>query len=131
MSQVEKCMQFGNFDNFHSHQPKENSRYSNDDARSITRWRGKLFRSPLAIVLLVWGFLFLVLGVALACAQEAGHDVNQRRTAAGPERAGCGKKTEVVDLFSAGEDPVIPSQAPAVKASSRRHKSAVRRRARR
>jgi hypothetical protein len=100
-TQLEKYMQFGNFDNLPCHQS------------------------------LVWGLLFLILSVALACAQEPGHDVNQRRTAAAPERGVCDKKTEAVEIFSAGEDLVIQPPARAVKASSRRHKIAVRRRARR
>ena len=124
-------MQFDNFDNLHRNQPQENSPRSLDVARSILRWGGKLFRSPFVIVLLVWGFLFLILSVALSCAQEPDHDVNQRRTAAATERGVCDKKTEAVEIFSAGEDLVIQPPAHTVKAPSRRHKIAVRRRARR
>jgi len=93
---MEEYMQFGNFDNLHRRRPQAISRRPIDAARSISRWVGKLFRSPLAIVLLVWGFLFLILSIALAYAQEAGHAVNQRRAAARIERAVCDKKTEAV-----------------------------------
>jgi len=128
---MEKYMQFGNFDNLHCHQPQAIPRRPLEAVRSISRWGGKLFRSPLAIVLLVCGFLFLILVVALAYAQDAGHPVNQRRTAAGIGRAVCDKKTEAVEIFSAGEDLVIPPPPTAVKAPSRRRTVAVGRRARR
>jgi hypothetical protein len=132
---MEKYMQFGNFDNLHRRQPPETPRHSPDLARSflqrIFQWGVKLLRSPLTVVLLVWGILFLILIFALARAQEPGHDVDRRRTATGPARAVCGNKTEAVEIFSAGEDLVIRPQAPEAKAPSRRHKNAVRRRARR
>jgi len=120
-------MQFGVFDNRRRHHSQEISRRTFGAARSFSRCVGKLFRNPLAIILLVWGFLFLILSVTLACAQDAGHAVNTRVTT---ERAVCGKKTEAVEIFSAGEDLVVPPPA-AVKASSRRRTVAVRRRARR
>jgi len=100
-------------------------------ARSISRHGGRLFRSPFAVVLLVWGFLFLILSVAIVYDPQAGYDVYQGQIAPGHERRGCDKKIEAVELFSAGEDPVIPLRAPAVKAPTRRHKIAERRRARR
>src|SRR5215468_3418657 len=128
---MEEYMQFGNFDNLHCRRLQAISRRPIDAARSVSRWGGKLFRSPLAIVLLVWGFLFLILSIALAYAQDAGHPVNQRRTAAGIGRAVCDKKTEAVEIFSAGEDLVIPPPPTAVKAPSRRRTVAVGRRARR
>src|SRR5215468_2980796 len=115
---MEKYMQFSNFDNPHCHQPQSISRRPIDVARSISRWSGKLFRSPLTVVLLVWGFLFLILSIALAYAQEVGHAVKQGRAAVGIERAACDKKTEAVEIFSAGEDPVIPP--PPTPGASRR-----------
>lgn len=128
-------MQFGSFDNLRRRQPQEISRRPLDAARSFSRWVSKLFRNPFAIVLLVWGFLFLILSVTLACAQEDGHAVNQRGSAVNPrapaERLVHDRKTEVVEIFSAGEDLVIPPPTAAVKASSRRRTVAVGRRARR
>jgi len=121
-------MQFGVFDNRRRHHSQEISRLTSGAARSFSCWVGKLFRNPLAIVLLVWGFLFLILSVTLACAQDAGRAVNSRVTA---ERAVCGKKAEAVEIFSAGEDLVIAPRASAVKVSSRRRAIAVGRRARR
>jgi hypothetical protein len=118
----DKYMQFGTFDDPHSHQPCELPRRSLKAARSFLRWAGKLFRNPLAIVLLIWGFL-LILSVTLVYAQDAGNPVNQPRSAVNPharsERMVCDRKTEVVEIFSVGEDLVMPPPA-AVKASSRR-----------
>ena len=124
-------MQLGDIDNHHCNQSRETCPRSHNFARSISRWAGKILQSPLGIVLLVWGFLFLVLSVALACAQESGHDIDRWRAAACPEREGRDKKTEAVEIFGVGEDLVVQPQAPAVKASSRRHRIAARRRARR
>jgi len=121
-------MQFGVFDNRRRHHSQEIYRRTSGAVRSFSRWGGKLFRNPLAIILLVWGLLFLILSVTLACAQDAGHAVNPRVTI---ERAVCGKKTEAVEIFNAGQGLVIPPPPAAVKASSRRRTVAVGRRARR
>ena len=113
-------MQFVDFDNIHSHQPQEISLHPFDAALPYLHWVGKLFRSPLAIVLLVWGFLFIVLGVALAYGQEAG-------CAAGAHRKVSGKKTEAVEIFSVGEVLVTPPKAVEKKDSPRRRAIAGRR----
>jgi hypothetical protein len=130
----DKYMQFGTFDDPHRHQPCELPRRPLKATRSFLRWAGKLFRNPLAIVLLIWGLLFLILSVTLVYAQDAGNAVNQPRSAvnpcARPERTVCDRKTDVVEIFSVGEDLVIPPPA-AVKASSRRRTVAVGRRAHR
>ncbi|HEY9432082.1 MAG TPA: hypothetical protein VI260_11535 [Blastocatellia bacterium] len=127
-------MQFGTFDDPHRHQPYELPRRPLKAVRSFLRWAGKLFRNPLAIVLLIWGFL-LILSVTLVYAQDAGNPVNQPLSAVNPhtrsERMVCDRKTEVVEIFSVGEDLVIPPPPAAVKASSRRRTVAVGRRARR
>jgi len=96
---------------------------------------GKLFRNPLAIVLLVWGFLFLVLSVTLVYAQGADHAVNQQdgavNTHTATDRRVSNKKTEAVEIFCVGEDVVIPPRAAAAKALPRRRTVALQRRARR
>lgn len=128
-------MQFGSFDNLHRHQPQEISCRPPGAVRSFSHWVSKLFRNPLAIVLLVWGFLFLVLGVTLVYARGAGHAVNQQHgavsTRAATDHKVSNKKTEAVEIFCVGEDVVIPPQAAAVKASPRRRTVALQRRARR
>lgn len=128
-------MQFGTFDDRRRHQPCELPRRPLKAARSFLRWAGKLFRNPLVIVLLIWGLLFLILSVALVYARDAGNAVNQLRSAVNPrarsERPVCDRKTEVVEIFSVGEDLVIPPPPATVKASSRRRTVAVGRRARR
>jgi len=131
----DKYMQFGTFDDPHRHQPCELPRRPLKAARSFLRWAGKLFRNPLAIVLLIWGLLFLILTVTLVYGQDAGNAVNQPRSAVNPrarsERTVCDRKTEAVEIFSVGEDLVVPPPPAAVKASSLRHTVAVGRRARR
>ncbi len=107
-------MRIGNFDKFHHRQPA---------VVSSRRWSDRLFRSPIAIVLLVWGFLFLILGVASALPQEIGNEVKPRNAARGRERDRCDKKTEVVEIFSVGEELVIRPQVK--NPSSRRSKIAV------
>src|SRR5882672_12850853 len=118
----DKNMQFGTFDDPHRHQPCELPRRPLKAARSFLRWAGKLFRNPLVIVLLIWGLLFLILSVALVYARDAGNAVNQLRSAVNPrarsERPVCDRKTEVVEIFSVGEDLVIPPPPATVKASS-------------
>jgi len=83
-------MQLGNSDNLH-HQPQEISCYSSGVAHFFSRRFNKLFRSPLTFVLLVWGLLFMILGVTLAYARDASHAVNQqvvprRLAAVAPQR---------------------------------------------
>ena len=128
-------MQFGTFGDPHRHQPCELPRRPLKAARSFLRWAGKLFLNPLAIVLLIWGLLFLILSVTLVYAQDAGNTVNQPSSPVNPrapsERTVCDRKTESVEIFSVGEDLVIPPPLAAVKASSRRRTVAVGRRARR
>jgi hypothetical protein len=87
---------------------------------SLLRWTGKLFRNPLTFVLLVWGLMFLMLGVTLAYARGA-------ETAARPDKAKrpgvnsktTGKKIESVEIFSAGEDLAIPPRKAAGKAGAK------------
>lgn len=128
-------MQFGIFDDLHRHQPRQLSRRPLNAARSFSRWAGKLFRNPLAIVLLIWGVLFLILSVTLAYGQDAGQTVNQRGSAVNPRAAidptVSDTKTETVEIFSAGEDLVIPPRVITVKASPRRRATAIHRRAQR
>jgi hypothetical protein len=57
---------------------REISRRPFDAARSLSNRVSELFHNPLAIVLLVWGSLFLILGVALPYAQDASQAVDQR-----------------------------------------------------
>jgi hypothetical protein len=131
----DKYMQFGTFDDPHRHQPCELPRRPLKAARSFLRWAGKLFRNPLAIVLLIWGLLFLILSVTLVYAQDAGNAGNQPRSAGNPraqsERPVCDRKTAVVEIFSVGEDLVIQPPPAPVKSSSRRRTVAVGRRAHR
>src|SRR5262249_13225379 len=122
---------FGKYDNHRSRHSQQERRSQPAAASPISRLVGRLFRSPLAIVLLVWGGLFLILWVALAFAQDTGYEVNRPRITAAAGRDGCDKKTEVVEIFSAGEDPVIPSRPQSAKSPSRRGKIAGGRRARR
>lgn len=63
-------MQFGSSDNFHHHRKGISCRPP-DAARSFSRWAGKLFNHPLTYIALVWGLMFLALGVTLAYAEDA------------------------------------------------------------
>jgi hypothetical protein len=66
----ENHMQFGSSDNLHHHRKGISCRPP-DVARSFSRWAGKLFNHPLTYIALVWGLMFLALGVTLAYAQDA------------------------------------------------------------
>jgi hypothetical protein len=68
--QKENHMQFGSSDNFHHHRKGVSCRPP-DAARSFFRWAGKLFNNPLTYIALVWGLMFLALGVTLAYAEDA------------------------------------------------------------
>ncbi|MGH9752363.1 MAG: hypothetical protein ACREA2_06215 [Blastocatellia bacterium] len=133
--QKEKYMQFSSFDNRRHHQQQESSYRPLDAARSFSQWAGNLFRNPLVILLLVWALMFLMLGVTLAYAQDAGHTINQRSSAVHPraetDHKVSDKKTETVEIFSAGEDLVIPPRAITVKALPRRRAGATHHRAQR
>jgi hypothetical protein len=76
-------MQFGNSDNLHHHR-KRISCHPPDAARSFSRWAGKLFNNPLTYIALVWGLMFLALGVTLAYAQDAAPIANHQRVVASP-----------------------------------------------
>jgi hypothetical protein len=68
----------------------------------------------LTFVLLVWGLLFLMLGVTFAYAQDAGTTTRHQRKAGGlraaPRHKTTEKKTEIVGIFSAGGDLIVPPQ---------------------
>ncbi len=73
-------MQFGSSDNLH-HRRKGISCRPPDAARSFSRWAGKLFNNPLTYIALVWGLMFLALGVTLAYAQDAAPITDHQRVA--------------------------------------------------
>ena len=126
-------MQFGNSDNLH-HQPQEISWRPSGVAYFFSHRFNKLFRSPLTFVLLVWGLLFMILSVTLAYAQDASYPVNQRGTVVNSRAANhraSRNKTEIVEIFSAGEDLVVPPQATASDIAQRRRAAVAPRRARR
>jgi len=72
-------MQFGDSDNRH-HQPREISCYSSGATCFLSHRFNKLFRSPLTFVLLIWGLLFMILGVTLVYGQDTGHAPIQQHT---------------------------------------------------
>ncbi|MGH9854043.1 MAG: hypothetical protein ACREBD_29720, partial [Blastocatellia bacterium] len=82
-SQKENHMQFGSSDNLHHHRKGISCRPP-DAAHSFFRWAGKLFNNPLTYIALVWGLMFLALGVTLAYAQGAAPIVNHQSVVASP-----------------------------------------------
>jgi hypothetical protein len=127
-------MQSDNSDNLHD-QPQEISYHLSRAPHFFSHQFNKLFRNPWVIVLLVWGLLFLILGVALAYGQGAGHAINRRHTVVNSRRAinhaASRNKTEVVEIFNAGEDQVVPPQSGEANVGRRRHALFARRQERR
>jgi len=71
-------MQLGSSDNLHHHRKGISCRPP-DVARSFFRRAGKLFNNPLTYIALVWGLMFLALGVTLAYAQDAAPIASHQR----------------------------------------------------
>ena len=136
-------MQHSEYKNIHCYYPQELSDCSPKVLNSFARKGGNFFRhtiSPLMIVLLVWGLLFLAASVVLVYAHDADHTSRHQ-----PVIAGTGKtdlraraavikpfeterKIEAVEIFSTGEEVVTPPTAAATNGMWRRV-VAVRRRA--
>jgi hypothetical protein len=76
-------MQFGSSDNLHHHREGISCRPP-DVARYFSRWAGKLFNNPLTYIALVWGLMFLALGVTLAYAQDAAPGANHQCATVSP-----------------------------------------------
>jgi hypothetical protein len=76
-------MQFGGSDNLHHHRKGISCRPP-DAARYFFSWAGDLFNNPLTYIALVWGLMFLALGVTLAYAEDAAHIAVYQHEAASP-----------------------------------------------
>lgn len=59
-------MRFGDSDNLYRHQQKDDSHHPPGTSDFQSRCEHGLFGNPITFVLLVWGALFLLLGVTLA-----------------------------------------------------------------
>lgn len=79
-------MQFGDSDNLH-YQPQETSRDKTEALCFFWRRFNKLLRSPLTFVFIVWGLLFMILGLILAYAQEVSHDASRQHPTASSRKA--------------------------------------------
>lgn len=138
-------MQRSEYKNIRCYYPQEISDCSPKALKSFARKGSNFFRhpiSPLMIVLLVWGLMFLAASVVLVYAHDADYTSQHQSVIAGTgntdlrARAAvikpfvADRKIEVVEIFSTGEDIVTPPTTAATNGVLRRV-VAVRRRAKR
>ena len=76
-------MQFGCSDYLH-HRLKKVSSRPFEAVLFVSYLVGKLFRNPLAFILLVWGLMFLILGVTLAYIRDVDPIADQQRITVNP-----------------------------------------------
>ena len=122
--QKETNMRLDDFDNLQRHQP-QGKFHRPTESLSPLRWIGRLSQNPFAIVLLVWGLLFLILSVSLSYTQDACHDVNQQRFTVGVDRGDCDQMYKAANSVKEAHDS--ESQPPATSTSRPDHKTAFRR----